>query len=177
MPAGQPVTLPPYVLARATWSRPEQPGSPWVFVTENPSVTTAALGLPAHAPVRLLCTVGTPSAAELHALARLAASGWRIAVRADFDPAGLQHTRAVLDTVPGACPWRMGAQDYMASLHPAPLQPTVLEPEQVAPTPWDPGLATAMRAQGRPAYEEALIEELVEDIRSRCPPDDSWQAS
>ncbi|WP_406447177.1 DUF2399 domain-containing protein [Streptomyces sp. NBC_00876] len=62
------------------------------------------------------------------------------------------------------------------SLHPEPLQPTVLEPGQVAPIPWDPALATAMRARGRPAYEEALIEELVEDVRSGHPPGDNRQA-
>ncbi|MEU8591608.1 DUF2399 domain-containing protein [Streptomyces sp. NPDC048664] len=96
-----------------------------MFVTENPSVTTEALALPAGVPVRLLCTVGTPSAVEVPALARLADSGRRIAVRGDFDTAGLALVRAVLDAMPEAEAWRMTADDYTASLHPSPFEPVL----------------------------------------------------
>ncbi|MFD7552587.1 DUF2399 domain-containing protein [Streptomyces sp. NPDC059816] len=141
----------------------------WVFVTENPSVTTAALELPPAVPVRLLCTVGTPSATELDTLARLADSGWRIAVRADFDASGIQHMRAALRAVPRARPWRMNAEDYVRSLHPTPFQPTALDTKRLPETEWDPALHTVMRAQGRPAYEEALLDNLLDDIRRGHP--------
>jgi uncharacterized protein (TIGR02679 family) len=168
IPPGQPNVLIPWVLHRAVWPAPWHSEDRWVFLTENPSVAAAALnGVPGT--VRLLCTVGTPSRTELDAVARLAAAGWRIAVRADFDCAGLALVRAVLATVPQAVVWRMTADDYTASLHPAPFEPGVLDADCLGETPWDPALAAAMRASGRPAYEEALIEELLADLRRAYP--------
>ncbi|MGW2108333.1 DUF2399 domain-containing protein [Streptomyces sp. NPDC001948] len=161
--------MPPAPLTDVTWSAPPHAGC-WVFVTEHPSVTTAALKLPPAVPVRLLCTVGTPSATELDALARLADSGWDIGVRADFDASGIQHVRAVLHAVPGARPWRMNADDYVRSLHPSPFQPTPLDTERLPDTGWDPALDAALRANGRPAYEEGLIDQLLADLLKGHPP-------
>ncbi|MGW7432363.1 DUF2399 domain-containing protein [Streptomyces sp. NPDC054861] len=133
LPTGCPLVLPPATLTDIDWPAPTHAAC-WVFVTENPSVTTAALELPPAVTVRLLCTVGTPSATELDALARLADSGWNIAVRADFDTAGIQHMRAALRAVPRARPWRMNPGDYLHSLHPAPFQPTTLDTERLPET-------------------------------------------
>ncbi|WP_260634055.1 DUF2399 domain-containing protein [Streptomyces angustmyceticus] len=169
VPARHPCVLPPYTLTEATWPRPAREEDSWVFVTENPSITTAALALPAHVPVRLLCTVGTPSAVEVDALARLADRGWRIAVRADFDAAGLALVRAVLHTVPTAEAWHMTAADYTTSLHPSPFEPGALDPDRLGDTPWDPPLAAAMRACGRPAYEEGLLDQLLADLHQGYP--------
>ncbi|MEV6477019.1 DUF2399 domain-containing protein [Streptomyces sp. NPDC051657] len=168
MSARFPLVLPPATLTDVHWPPPPHEGS-WVFVTENPSVTTAALELPPAVPVRLLCTVGTPSATELDTLARLADSGWNIAVRADFDTSGIGHMRAALRTVPRARPWRMSADDYVRSLHPSPLQPIPLDTERLPETDWDPALRTAMCATGRPAYEEALLDDLLDDVRNGHP--------
>ncbi|MFD6334226.1 DUF2399 domain-containing protein [Streptomyces niveus] len=168
MSARFPLVLPPATLTDVHWPTPPHEDS-WVFVTENPSVTTAALELPPAVPVRLLCTVGTPSATELDTFARLADSGWNIAVRADFDGSGIGHMRAALRTVPRARPWRMSADDYIRSLHPTPFQPTPLDTERLPETEWDPALHTAMCATGRPAYEEALLDDLLNDIRNGYP--------
>ncbi|MEV7108949.1 DUF2399 domain-containing protein [Streptomyces atroolivaceus] len=168
VPARFPLVLPPATLTDVHWPAPPGEGS-WVFVTENPSVTTAALELPPGVPVRLLCTVGTPSATELDTLARLADSGWNIAVRADFDASGIGHMRAALRAVPRARPWRMSADDYVRSLHPTPFQPAALDTERLPETEWDPALRTVMCAAGRPAYEEALLDDLLNDIRSMRP--------
>ncbi|MFF3276046.1 DUF2399 domain-containing protein [Streptomyces chrestomyceticus] len=169
IPAGQPAVLVPWVLDRAVWPAPRRSEDRWVFLTENPSVAAAARdGVPGE--VRLLCTVGTPSRTELDAVARLAATGWRLAVRADFDGAGLALVRAVLATVPQAEVWRMTAADYTASLHPTPFESEPLNLEHLGDTPWDPALAAAIRESGRPAYEEALIEELLSDLLRGSPP-------
>ncbi|MFE9139352.1 DUF2399 domain-containing protein [Streptomyces sp. NPDC007355] len=168
VPSRFPLVLPRATLAEVSWPAPPHADG-WVFVTENPSVTTAAIELNPAIPVRLLCTVGTPSAAELDALARLADSGWNIAVRADFDASGIQHMRAALRVVPTAHPWRMNADDYVRSLHPDPFQPTPLDTERLPETGWDPAVHTAMRARGRPAYEEALLDDLLDDIRRGHP--------
>ncbi|QDN74859.1 DUF2399 domain-containing protein [Streptomyces sp. S1A1-7] len=79
-------------------------------------------------------------------------------MRADFDCAGRALVRPVLAIVPQAVMWRRTAADYAASLHPAPFEPGVLNAACLGETQRDPALAAAMRASGRPAYREALIE-------------------
>ncbi|MGW4141424.1 DUF2399 domain-containing protein [Streptomyces mirabilis] len=101
-------------------------------------------------------------------------------VRADFDCAVLALVRAVLSIVPQAVVWRRTAASYTASLHPAPFEPGVLNAACLGETPWDPALAAATRASGRPAYEEALIDERLADLRRAYPsplhrPEPTWQ--
>ncbi|MBI4944345.1 MAG: DUF2399 domain-containing protein [Actinobacteria bacterium] len=169
------VTLPPRELARCTWPTAPSHGA-WVFVTENPSVTAAAATLAAasSAPIRLLCTVGTPSALEAAAIARLADAGWRIAVRADFDRAGLAHVRTLLDACPTAVPWRMGAGDFVRATadrtDPIPWAGTHgASGIPATDTPWDPELAAAMTNTGRPAFEESMIDLLLADLAEGRP--------
>ncbi|MER6334480.1 DUF2399 domain-containing protein [Streptomyces sp. NPDC001034] len=168
IPPEQPIVLTPHVLRHAKWPSPRHNERRWIFLTENPAVAAAALDEVKN-PVRLLCTVGTPSRTELRALASLAARGWRIAVRADFDAAGLALVRAVLDAAPAAKAWRMTADDYNASLYPSPFEPGMLDFDRLGDTPWDPPLAAAMRVCGRPAYEEGLLGPLLTDLRQGYP--------
>ncbi|MFD6891154.1 DUF2399 domain-containing protein, partial [Streptomyces sp. NPDC059957] len=164
VPHGQPVVLPSWTLENAVWPSPPSGGPGWIFITENPSIATAALTRAPDQALRLLCTVGTPSSAELAAIAQLAHRGWNIAVRADFDTAGIRHVHAVLSVVPQATVWRMSATDYLNGLHPTPFEPAQLDLPHLLPTPWDPELHHTMRRHGRPAYEEALVEELRTDL-------------
>jgi uncharacterized protein (TIGR02679 family) len=161
LPAGAAVTLPPRELARCRW--PTSPGAgAWTFVTENPSVASAAADLAAIGiALRLLCLSGTPSALEVAAIARLSDAGWRVAVRADFDAAGIAHVTAVLRAAPSACPWRMRSSDYHESLSDGATVPLL----QVPDTPWEPGLASAMRASKLATFEEALMSRLLADLR------------
>ena len=166
LPAGAAVTLPPRELASCRW--PQGPVTrPWTFVTENPSVASAAADLAATGvPVRLLCTSGTPSAVEIAAIARLIDAGWQIAIRADFDAAGIAHVAAVLGAAPSSRPWRMGASDYEQSLSTGGTVPLA----HVGDTPWEPALGTAMRAHGLAAFEEAMLPDLLADLRLGEPP-------
>jgi uncharacterized protein (TIGR02679 family) len=167
LPAGATVILPPRVLNACRWPPPQVPGS-WVFVTENPSVASAAADLAANAAeVRLLCTSGTPSAEEISAIARLASIGWRVAVRADFDAAGLSHVTALLEAVPNAVAWRMSADDYLGSLAVAGADEVALE--RVPDVHWDRRLSATMREKGIAAYEESLLPLLLEDLRRGIP--------
>ncbi|MHB8875060.1 MAG: DUF2399 domain-containing protein [Myxococcaceae bacterium] len=169
VPAGAVVTLTPRVLSSCQWPTPLAHHS-WVFVTENPSVACAAADDSTRADsIRLLCTSGTPAAREIAAIARLADAGWNIAVRADFDEAGLAHVGALLDGVPAATPWRMGAEDYLASLASAHDAPLGITPSKVPATPWDPQLRTEMMKKGIAAFEESLLPELLEDLRQGHP--------
>lgn len=167
LPRDAVVTIPPRELARCQWPAPGDPGRCWVFVTENPSVLAAAALLaqaePGLPPLRLICTMGTPSALEISAIAAMPDAGWRVAVRADFDAAGIRHVNAVLAGVANAVPWRMTSADYRDSV------PSRSSEEQVPITPWDPSLAAAMEDERKVAFEEALIPQLLADVRADRP--------
>jgi uncharacterized protein (TIGR02679 family) len=155
-------TIPPAELATCRWAPPAEPGTR-VFVTENPSVLTAATRQVAPAvPVRLLCTSGTPSALEVAAVGRLGEIGWQVAVRADFDEAGLRHVEALLAATSAAVPWRMTSNDYLAAVDPL-SELRLRHPDQLTST-WDLALADAMRRTGIPAFEEALLPAILEDL-------------
>jgi uncharacterized protein (TIGR02679 family) len=169
VPAGSVLTLPPRELADPVWPDPPGVGAV-VFVTENPSVLTAvadrvrggtAAGTSSGA-VRVVCTMGTPSAREVMALDALARRGWVLRVRADFDEAGLRHVGVLLGGVSGAVPWRMGACDYLEAV--GGVSDDDRLGADVPPTPWCAALRGAMVADGRRAYEEALLSELVDDV-------------
>jgi uncharacterized protein (TIGR02679 family) len=171
VPAGAVLTLPPRELAAVTWpAPPDRQG--WVFVTENPSVVAAAtdrVRADPQASVRLLCTVGTPSAVEAAAVAALADAGWSVAVRADFDAAGLFHVRTLLAACPAAVPWRMGTTTYLDAARSFPGG------EQVAVTaaesPWDANLGPAIAASGVLVFEEDVLDLLLGDLLVGRPPD------
>ncbi|MFE7777681.1 DUF2399 domain-containing protein [Streptomyces sp. NPDC057445] len=167
-PPGHAITLPPRSLQLCTW--PDPFGSGGVYITENPSIATAMLDEPDLAPgTPLICLLGTPSTTETEALGRLDQTGWSLAVRADFDPAGIRHVHAVLKEAPTAQPWRMNSTHYLEALTIEPDPTTELDPDQIPDTPWDPGLADAMRRHRRSSFEEALALELVDDMRSAQP--------
>jgi len=165
LPPGAVVTLPPRELATCAWPAPPDTTS-WVFVTENPSILGAAAGSASTA--RLLCTVGTPSALEVAAVGRLAASGWNVTVRADFDAAGLAHVTALLAGAPTARPWRMGEHDYLLTLARSPQAPPAGTVRAGHGT-WDIALVDRMRTDGRAGYEETLIDELLADVATGAP--------
>jgi len=103
VPDESPITLPPRVLTSCSWPEPPDRNA-WIFVTENPSVLSAAADLAQSGTrIRLLCTSGTPSDDEVASIARLADAGWRIAVRADFDEAGLAHVVTLLNGIRARC--------------------------------------------------------------------------
>ena len=159
VPSGNPVTVPPRVLSGCIW--PAGDGQP-VYVTENPSVLSAAVDI---AEARVVCTSGTPSRNEVAAIARLEVAGWQLHVRADFDDAGINHMIAILAAAPSARPWRMTAGDYLYGLD---IGESVapLRVDRLSPTAWDSELASTMAAKRVAVYEEALLDLLLDDIRA-----------
>jgi uncharacterized protein (TIGR02679 family) len=151
---GMCVTVPTRVLATAQWEK----GSGDVFVTENPSVMEAALEVPG---ARVLCTLGTPTKEALEALGRLAEAGWKLHVRADFDTTGLSHVRSILEAAPSGVAWRMSVEDYLAGVV---ENGPVLRYGKELITPWEPALAVVMMETGQVVNEEALLDEMLEDI-------------
>jgi uncharacterized protein (TIGR02679 family) len=167
VPMGTPVTLPPRVLSKCDWPAPPFPGY-WVFVTENPSVISAAADLDTsnHA-IRLVCTNGTPSDVEIDSMARLAACGWRLAVRADFDAAGLSHVGSILKAITAAVPWRMRVRDYLESLPSITANKVPLN--EVPETPWDASLSKTILQHRVATFEESLLPDLIADLQRGLP--------
>ncbi|NUU21794.1 MAG: DUF2399 domain-containing protein [Streptomycetaceae bacterium] len=169
VPGGTALTIPPRELAHCAWQPPPHRDA-WAFVTENLSIARAACEEAAANPrIRVLCTSGTPSELECRALARLTEHGWRLAVRADFDTAGLAHVAQILAHAPDATPWRMRASDYQQAADRTASGPEPLLQDHLMTSPWDPVLADTMRSRGLSAWEECLLPELLDDLRVGAP--------
>ncbi|MGW5877240.1 TIGR02679 family protein [Nocardiopsis terrae] len=141
---------------------PPVPTARVIHVCENPAVLRLAaeeLGMRARP---MLCTEGWPSAA-FHRLAAAAVSaGARLRYHGDFDWSGVAMAQRVAERY-GADLWRMSAADYLDHV---PARPHPLEGRE-QPTPWDPGLAEAMRERGAAVFEESVASALVEDLAER----------
>jgi uncharacterized protein (TIGR02679 family) len=155
------ITLPPRALRDVQWAA-APPSGGTVFITENPSVIAAAADRAHTAPTFVVCTSGTPAASEIDALSRLTAAGWAVKVRADFDVAGVDHVRALLDGIPGAEPWRMSAAEYEQHAQEGRATVSLLGP--VAATPWDARLQDVMHQHGVAIFEESMLSDLLEDL-------------
>lgn len=164
IPHNAALTLPPRTLAATDWPAPTRTDHSHIYVTENPSVLAAAAEIPAT-HTRVICTSGTPSTLEVTALRRLAAAGWTLHVRADFDVRGLGHVRTLLTGIDNAQPWRMSTRDYLTSLDRSPTSPAV-NTANLGPTPWDPQLRATMAQHRAAAFEETLLPELLSDLTS-----------
>jgi uncharacterized protein (TIGR02679 family) len=135
-----------------------------VYVCENPTVVeTAAVawadGQPAGHKI-LVSTDGQPSHAVLALLRHLTSGGAVLHYHGDFDWWGLR----IAQSLPCAwLPWRFSAADYREALaRGGPAQPLV---GAAAASPWDPDLAAAMSAGGQAVEEEAVLSDLIADLR------------
>jgi uncharacterized protein (TIGR02679 family) len=135
-----------------------------VFLCENETVLTAAeSSLGAGAPP-LLCTGGWPNSAVSTLLGALAATGARLRFHGDFDWDGVRIAVSMRERF-GASAWHFDAQSYRAGIrrHRAHTRPLDGLPA-VAPT--HPGLVEAMREAGLELHEEAVLDELLDELGS-----------
>jgi uncharacterized protein (TIGR02679 family) len=140
---------------------------PVIFVCENPAVLRRACEELGTRCPPLVCTEGRPSTA-FRRLARMAAAGGaELRYHGDFDWPGVAMTADMI-VRHQATPWLMSAADYLTGAAGQRLQ--ALSGPPVA-TPWDPGLAAAMRATGRAVYEETVADQLLISLRSQLSPD------
>ncbi len=125
------------------------PGVP-VLVCENPAVLEAfAVRRGGTQPV--VCTAGWPAAVAVDLLDQLGAP---LRYHGDLDWRGVEIC-GWLVARSGVVPWLMTADDYLAASGGAPLKG-----REVA-TPWEPGLAAAMRERGLAVYEEQVVQALL----------------
>ena len=120
-----------------------------VLVVENPSVLEAFAVAGRGAAVA--CTSGWPAPVAVSLLRRL---GTPLAYHGDFDWPGVRIAGWLADQAE-VIPWRMTAADYLSAPGGEPLVGVV------APTPWDPGLAEAMRERGTAVHQEQVVGSLL----------------
>ncbi|WP_328293557.1 TIGR02679 family protein [Kineococcus sp. NBC_00420] len=157
---GTPVVLTLRHLARSPLEFPDLAGVT-VHVCENPVVVAAAADELAAGAPPLVCTSGRPGAAVVALLRAVLACGGRLAHHGDFDWGGMAIARTVMELGP-AEPWRLDADSYRSAVHQHVGRP--LRGRAVA-TPWDPELREAMEENGSGVDEEAVLPELLTDLR------------
>ena len=157
--AGQPAVL----TLRQLRCHEEPLPSGRVRICENPVVVAAAADELGPGCQPLVCVGGQPSAAGWRLLELLAAGGADFGYHGDFDWGGVRIASAVRQRVDWR-PWRYGQPDDEAAASAAQaLAPLAGEP---AATPWDPGLAAAMRRRNLRIEEELALDALLQDLSS-----------
>jgi uncharacterized protein (TIGR02679 family) len=134
------------------------PAMDTVFVCENPALISEAANRLGPRCRPLVCLNGIPNAPAKALLRRLADGGIALRLRADFDWTGLRIVDALHDP-PRSSPWRMTEADYRKCRPTQPLAGAPFEPA------WGLELARAMERRGLAAYEEELVETLLDDLR------------
>jgi uncharacterized protein (TIGR02679 family) len=127
-----------------------------IHACENPQVLQGLAAAGVDRPVA--CMSGNPAAAGTALLARSA-----VRYHGDFDWPGIAIARRIFGL--GAQPWRFGLCDYAAGVDRLPPGNRLGLTGRAQATPWDEGLRTAMTAADVAVHEEALIDQLLADLR------------
>jgi hypothetical protein len=131
-----------------------------LWVVEGFSMLTAIAASGTSQPV--VCRSGTPSVVVVRLITAAAAEGWRIAVSSDFRtwrPTRRAYPAPACRT--GRIPLAAHHRRYLAS----PGEGDPFTPEQVPETPWDPGLAHAMRQRYQRVSEECRLDLLLKTFK------------
>lgn len=138
------------------------PGAAVVFSCENRTVIEAAAGaLGAQAPP-LVCTSGWPNSAVSVLFEMLIDGGAEIRHHGDFEWGGVRIA-AWLRARLGASRWRYDAPSYETAASANGIRGKPLAGRPPA-TSVDPDLIPAMLARGRTVHEEAVLDQLLDDL-------------
>lgn len=157
--AGEPVRI---TLRQLAGAEIALPAGEVVSVCENPAVVAVAADELGARSAPLVATGGFPNAAVLALLEKLVAGGAELRYHGDFDWAGLRIANALHRRVPFR-PWRFGAADYRWAVETSSDAAALTGPP--AEAVWDGELSTTMTEVGRAIEEEAVVGELVGDLR------------
>jgi uncharacterized protein (TIGR02679 family) len=131
-----------------------------VFACQRRAVLRRAAADLAAASAPLLCAEGQPSAAFRRLAEIIAGGGGELRYHGDFDWPPMAAAATLIDRYQARA-WRMTAADYLAGADASRMALTGTP----QPTPWDPGLARAMRQTGRAVPEESMADQLLDDLR------------
>jgi uncharacterized protein (TIGR02679 family) len=148
------------------------PASTRIYMFENPQVfeeAIAALESASSLP-SLICTSGWPSAATLRLLDQLLEESPDncLYYSGDFDLKGLQIATYLAIRYPGRChPWHFDATSYEVALKADGIEARVSELRMLNALPEDfKPLVTKMQEKQKWAFQEGIVELLVNDLRS-----------
>lgn len=127
-----------------------------IHACENPQVLQALAAAGVDRP--LACLSGNPAAAGIVLLARST-----VRYHGDFDWPGIAIARRVFGL--GAQPWQFGCCDYAAGVERLPPDNRLSLTGHAQATPWDERLRAAMTTADVAVHEEALIDQLLADLR------------
>lgn len=135
------------------------------YVVENEMVFSHLVKCCGALPVTLLCTSGQLSYAAQRLIRMLCESGTRIYYSGDMDPEGI----GIADRLWRQYPrnnhiWRMDAGDYPDALSEETIEEWRLKKLQGVEHPLLRKTADCVRQVGRAAYQENILERLVQDI-------------
>lgn len=133
-----------------------------VFVCENPNLMAIVADRLGAASAPLVCTDGTPAAAQRTLLSQLKVAGARLMYHGDFDWPGLQIANYVIGTWQMDL-WRFGVNDYEVAVANAPPARHDLSGICVAAS-WDPALMLTMQRHGIAIAEESVAASLLSDL-------------
>ncbi len=139
------------------------------YVVENPQVFEYLVRGVAHLPPALrpplVCTGGFLSAAAVRLLDLLHGGGCRLHYGGDFDRNGLAIANWLLARYPALTPWHMAPADYLAAAESgvSPFSATDLDWMRQLAGPLGP-TARIMAERSYPAYQERLVEPLLQDL-------------
>jgi len=136
-----------------------------VHVCENPNLVAIAADRLGADCAPLVCTDGMPAAAQRTLLRQLTQAGACLLFHGDFDWPGM-HIANHMIRKHGARPWRLSATDYLTAIRHAPGKPSSLKGRPV-PASWDGALTGAMQQHRISVPEEALADDLLEDLDRR----------
>lgn len=134
-----------------------------IYVCENPNIVSIAADRLGAACAPLVCTEGMPAAAQRVLLKQLSDAGAKLLYHGDFDWAGIHIANNVMKLC-DARSWRFGAEDYLQAVKSLAAKERDLEDVRIAAS-WDSALVDAMRLKGVAIAEEAVVSQLVDDLR------------
>jgi uncharacterized protein (TIGR02679 family) len=139
-----------------------------VFVCENPTVLTAAEDRLGVGCPPLVCTSGWPNAATWTLLEVLRETGARLHHHGDFDWDGVRIA-ALLRERFGTQPWRFDSVSYCEGIERYRDQTRPLD-GRPARAEADPALVAAMHEAALELHEEAVLDDLLGDLRRDTQP-------
>lgn len=143
-----------------------------VFVVENEMVFShlceQSRRLPEGGRPALLCTMGQPRKAAWQLLDLLTAENPAIFYAGDLDPEGMDIADRIWKRYPDAVHlWRMGPEDYEKSRSEEEISDRRLSMLSRLQNPLLRSTAAQIQKEKKAGYQEALLDEMLADIRER----------
>ena len=137
-----------------------------VYVVENEMVFSSLLSRAKEQNLTLLCTSGQLRAAALELIRRILAAGTVLYYSGDIDPDGMGIADRLWQKFgDGIRIWRMAPEDYEKSLSEESIGDLGMAKLEHLKNPLLQETARHVKKQKRAAYQENILEDLLEDIK------------